>query len=51
MGIIQTGKESDWRDANTDDYIDTFTVEKVYNIEEGVYTYKNAAEFIDERKY
>jgi len=26
-------------------------VEKVYNIEEGVYTYKNAAEFIDERKY
>ena len=51
VGIIQTGKESDWRDANTDDYIDTFTVEKVYNIEEGVYTYKNAAEFIDERKY
>ncbi len=32
VGMIQTGKESDWRDANTDDYIDTFTVERGYEL-------------------
>lgn len=26
-------------------------IEKIYNIEEGVYTYENAAEFISTRKY
>ena len=24
IGLIQTGKESDWRDANTNDYLDIF---------------------------
>lgn len=32
VGMIQTGKESDWRDANTDDYINTFTVERGYEL-------------------
>jgi len=26
-------------------------VEKIYNTEEGVYTFENAAQFIDTRKY
>lgn len=25
IGLIQTGKESDWREANTDNYLETFT--------------------------
>ena len=25
VGMIQTGKESDWRDANTNDYLNTTT--------------------------
>lgn len=32
VGFIQTGKESDWRDANTKDYLNTFTEEKGYNL-------------------
>ncbi len=32
VGLIQTGKESDWRDANTDNYLETFTVERGYNL-------------------
>ncbi|MBO5071745.1 MAG: ABC transporter substrate-binding protein [Eubacterium sp.] len=32
VGFIQTGKESDWRDANTRDYQNTFTKEKGYNL-------------------
>ena len=32
IGFIQTGKESDWRDANTRDYLNTFTEEKGYNL-------------------
>lgn len=32
VGFIQTGKESDWRDANTNDYLNTFTKEKGYNL-------------------
>ncbi|MGN1171467.1 MAG: ABC transporter substrate-binding protein [Lachnospiraceae bacterium] len=32
VGFIQTGKESGWRDANTDDFLDTFTVEKGYRL-------------------
>ena len=32
IGFIQTGKESDWRDANTNDYLNTFTEEKGYNL-------------------
>lgn len=32
IGLIQTGKESDWRDANTQDYLDTFTEENGYNL-------------------
>lgn len=32
IGFIQTGKESDWRDANTNDYLDTFTRENGYNL-------------------
>lgn len=32
IGLIQTGKESDWRDANTNDYLDTFTKENGYNL-------------------
>lgn len=32
VGFIQTGKESDWRDANTKDYQNTFTKERGYNL-------------------
>lgn len=32
IGLIQTGKESDWRDANTDNYLETFTQERGYNL-------------------
>lgn len=32
VGFIQTGKESDWRDANTNDYLNTFTKENGYNL-------------------
>lgn len=32
VGFIQTGKESDWRDANTNDYLNTFTKDKGYNL-------------------
>lgn len=32
VGFIQTGKESDWRDANTNDYLNTFTKEKGYQL-------------------
>ena len=32
IGFIQTGKESDWRDANTKDYLNTFTKERGYNL-------------------
>ncbi len=32
VGFIQTGKESAWRDANTADFLNTFTVEKGYNL-------------------
>ena len=32
IGFIQTGKESDWRDANTKDYQTTFTKERGYNL-------------------
>lgn len=32
VGFIQTGKESDWRDANTNDYLDIFTKENGYNL-------------------
>lgn len=32
VGMIQTGKESDWRDANTNDYFDTFTPERGYEL-------------------
>lgn len=32
IGLIQTGKESDWRDANTNDYLETFVVERGYNL-------------------
>lgn len=32
VGFIQTGKESDWRDANTNDYLNTFTEDKGYNL-------------------
>ena len=32
VGFIQTGKESDWRDANTNDYLSTFTEEAGYNL-------------------
>lgn len=31
VGFIQTGKESDWRDANTNDFMDSFTSENGYN--------------------
>ena len=27
VGFVQTGKESDWRDANTNDFLNTSTVE------------------------
>lgn len=32
VGFIQTGKESDWRDANTNDYLDTFTEDRGYKL-------------------
>ncbi|MCM1257294.1 MAG: ABC transporter substrate-binding protein [Roseburia sp.] len=32
VGFIQTGKESDWRDANTNDFLQTFTRERGYNL-------------------
>ena len=32
VGFVQTGKESDWRDANTNDFLHTFTVAKGYNL-------------------
>lgn len=32
IGLIQTGKESDWRDANTDDYLETFVEESGYQL-------------------
>lgn len=32
IGLIQTGKESDWRDANTDDYLTTFVAENGYEL-------------------
>lgn len=32
IGFVQTGKESDWRDANTNDFLNTFTVAKGYNL-------------------
>ena len=32
IGLIQTGKESDWRDANTNDYLKTFSKENGYNL-------------------
>lgn len=32
VGMIQTGKESDWRDANTDDYFEIFTEERGYEL-------------------
>ena len=32
VGFIQTGKESDWRDANTNDYLNTFTNERGYQL-------------------
>jgi len=30
--MIQTGKESDWRDANTNDYLNTFVQERGYEL-------------------
>ena len=32
VGFIQTGKESDWRDANTNDFLNTFTKESGFNL-------------------
>lgn len=32
IGLIQTGKESDWRDANTNDYLNTFVEERGYSL-------------------
>lgn len=32
VGFIQTGKESDWRDANTNDFLTTFTQPYGYNL-------------------
>lgn len=32
VGFIQTGKESDWRDANTNDFLNTFTEENGYQL-------------------
>lgn len=32
VGFIQTGKESDWRDANTNDFLQTFTRERGYDL-------------------
>lgn len=32
VGMIQTGKESDWRDANTNDYLNTFVERKGFEL-------------------
>ena len=32
VGLIQTGKESDWRDANTNDYLQYFVEERGYEL-------------------
>lgn len=32
IGLIQTGKESGWRDANSNDYQETFTEERGYDL-------------------
>ena len=32
VGMIQTGKESDWRDANTNDYLNTFLERKGFEL-------------------
>lgn len=32
IGLIQTGKESDWRDANTNDYLNRFVEERGYDL-------------------
>lgn len=32
IGLIQTGKESDWRDANTNDYLNLFVEERGYHL-------------------
>lgn len=32
IGLIQTGKESGWRDANSNDYLETFTRERGYDL-------------------
>ncbi len=32
VGFVQTGKESDWRDANTNDYFVNFTQEAGYQL-------------------
>ena len=32
IGLIQTGKESGWRDANSNDYQETFTKERGYDL-------------------
>lgn len=32
IGLIQTGKESGWRDANTNDYLNTFIKERGYDL-------------------
>ena len=32
VGLIQTGKESDWRDANTNNYLEIFVPENGYNL-------------------
>lgn len=32
VGFVQTGKESDWRDANSNDFINTFTDARGYNL-------------------
>lgn len=32
IGLIQTGKESDWRDANTNDYLNLFVEERGYEL-------------------
>lgn len=32
VGMVQTGKESDWRDANTKDYLETFTERNGYRL-------------------
>ena len=32
VGMIQTGKESDWRDANTNDYLNTLQKKVLHNL-------------------